>query len=651
MSEALEALHAWISAHPGWAQILLFLVALIDGVFVIGAFVPAGIVLFAVGALVALGTLELWPTVLIAAAGALLGDCLSFWFGRHYGERLFEWRAWRKYPELIANARRFFGRHGGKGVVIARFVGPLRALTPALAGAAGMSLPAFLLTDGLAAIAWGFAYIIPGVVFGASLGLAAEVAGRLAMLLLALVVLIWIGVWLTLFVMRQMQAHAGRWVGGLLDWSRRHRVLGLFGAALADPDYPEAPVLLLIALVLLLLGGLCLYLLAAPALHPYPLALDAGAFQTLRDLHVPWGLALAERLLQLGEWPVYGPVALAAFVSLVLAGKGRAAAHWVAAIGFGALLTLGLYAVPTLDPPYAYFGLPTPSGFNPRDLVLATITYSFLPALVASDRPAAQRALIYTSSSVLLLLIVLSRLYLGAQWYSLALFGLVIGLAWASLLALGYRRHRHESLRASVVLLPAMAVFMFAAGLRWSEQDRHARVPDLPVPLASVSGGAWLAAGSPTLPSNRQDMTGRPKQPLNVQWAGDLGAIAAQLSGAGWQDVTRVRGLNPLRWLTATAEIAELPVLPQVHDGSHQVLVMRLPIDADSQYLLRLWPSGYRLDDGAPLWVGSLARQEARNFYRLFRYPVAVDGALPSPLPGMGTPQGDGGTAVYRLRS
>ena len=51
--------------------------------------------------------------------------------------------------------------------------------------------------------------------------------------------------------------------------------------------------------------------------------------------------------------------------------------------------------------------------------------------------------------------------------------------------------------------------------------------------------------------------------------------------------------------------------------------MLRLPIGTDEQYLLRLWPSGYRLTDGRPLWIANISLTRARSFYRVLRYPVA----------------------------
>lgn len=623
MTELAQDFLAWTQAHPGWALCLLFAAAALDAVFVIGVMVPAGPVLFALGALVALDVVDFWVCVSLAALGAYCGDGFSFWLGRRYGPQLFAspWLARRQ--AVIEGAQRFFDQHGGKGVLIGRFLGPLRAVLATVAGASGMRLWVFLLVDAVAVWLWALAFILPGVVFGASLGLAAEVAGRLALMIALLAFIGWGAFFLTRVLLAAASRYGERWIGRLLDLSRRYRRVGLFGAALADPKQPETPVLAVLAVALWLAGGLALFLVSSPWLHAYPWPSDAAVYQWLRELHTPYGLSIATVLLHLGEWPVYGPVAAAVLVSLILQRRARAAAHWVAALGFGAVLSIGLSLIPTLPPPYDYFGHPRPPGYSERDLVLAIIVYGFLPVVLGTRQPAAWRGWCYGLSATLISLIVASRLYVGAHWASHVLIDLVIGLVWTAFLGLGLRRHRPVAVGRLVTVAPAFAALAVALLLQLSLQ------PGLPppgdAPDAALDRRAWLAEGYRGFPTQRTDVAGRPKQPLNLQWAGELDAIRARLLAEGWEPPAELGGGQMLRWLSPRAPVGLLPVLPQVHAGERQALFLRRPLSDDQQLALRLWPSGVRLTDGTPLWLGTLVVQEARAAYGgLLRYPIGV---------------------------
>ncbi|QHS08807.1 VTT domain-containing protein [Sinimarinibacterium sp. NLF-5-8] len=618
MTDAIQHFLDWVNAHPGLSLIVLFLASMFDAIFLLGALVPASIVLFAIGALITLDGVGLWQAIGIAAAGALAGDGFSFWLGRHYGESLFANKYLARYPTAIENSRKFFERYGVQGIMLARFLGPMRSLTPALAGASRQNVIVFLLADSIAAVAWAFAYIMPGVVFGASLGLAAEVASRLAMLLLAVVAIVWLSVWLTLRIARRLQRSAEPWIVRVLQWSRRYRRLGRFGTMLTDSGQPETPALAVFALILLAISAIWLYLVAGPGLHPYPSALDAGIFQALRDWDTPWGQFAAQAWLLLGSWTVYAPVAATTFAMLILLRKRRASAHWLAALGFGGLLSLGLHTIPTLPAPYQYFDLPQPPGHNTSDLILASVIYAFLPVLLAPACGTLVRALLYGTSAVVLSLLALAHLYVGTQWFSLALFTLAVASLWASLLGIGYRRHRPEALPILPILLPTAAVAVLTVSLSWHPQPLGEPTPA----RATMSADAWRSGAWRTLPIQRRDSAGRPKQPLQLQWAGDLAQIRNALQAAGWQPPIELSSQTALHWLSNDLSTADLPILPQVHAGQHPALSLRLSVDQRHQYLIRLWGSGYHLQTGTPVWVGSISAQRARSFYRILNYPV-----------------------------
>lgn len=638
MLESAQQLLDWIGAHPTGALILLFFVSLTDALFLLGAFVPAALVLFGMGALVALGTLDLWTSVLVAAAGALAGDGISFALGRRYGERLFESPRLSRYPEMIASGRAFFARHGGKGIFLARFLGPVRSITPALAGASHMPVWMFLLVDALAAVMWALVYLVPGVVFGASLGLAAEVAARLAGLMVLVLLLVVFGLWAARAGIGLFNRNAGRWMVQLLAWSRRHRRLGRFGPGLADPDQPETPALIAVGFILLLgaLGWLATF--GGLGWRQFPTAMDALVHQTLADLSTPWGTALAHALVRLSEWPVYGTVAVAVLATLIWRRRLRAAAHWIAALIFGLGVALVLSFAPLLPPPNLFFGAVPVEQAAPRDLLLCTVIYGTAAALFATLRPLHVRMVAYGLASALVLLIALARLVLAQEWLSFAAFAIVLGTLWAGALALGYRSHRPERLFAGSFALPVMASFVIATGMSWGLDRATPPSAAPPAEVRELPLEQWWADGWQTLPMARQDVRGRSLRPFDLQWAAPLEVVAAELQGAGWERPPPLSIYGALRWLTETTSVDALPVLPQVHAGLHARLTLRQGLDPQRQRLIRLWDSQLRVrsPDGAivPVWLGAVIEQRARTYYTLFRYPVAEpDGPMLPPVP------------------
>ncbi len=612
---------AWINGHPDGAWTVIFLFCALDSLFVVGVFLPGAVLMFAVGALIALGALDYWTCITIGSIGSFVGDGFNFWLGRHYRERLFNWPPVQRNRVAVDRARTFFARNALASVIVGRFVGLLRPLTPAIAGVSGMSPTLFVLTAAFAGVAWALAYTTVGVLFGASLGLAAEVGTRLATLIVALLVVLTAATWLTRLSVSFLQSHAEHWVAVLLEWSHRHRRLGKMGEALADPEQPETPGLAIAAAILLALGAAWLTLAWGLGWREYPPALDAFVYQTFQGLQTPWATEWAVGLAQLGEWQVYLPIAGAVLIVL-LARRRRAAAHWAAALVFAGLIALALFALPTFSTPLEFYHGRLRAHFSGRELILSTVIYGFLAVLLATGRRARARATVYGAALSLLLLILLAELYLGAQWFSMALFAMLIGGLWIGALGLGYRRHGPRPETLAQVLPIALLTFLSASAVHWSlgfdERIRAARPQWV---LDAMPQQMWWSEGWSRLPAQRVDMAGRSQTRFNLQWAGGLKEIEAALVPAGWRWPARSSAENLLRWLATGVDIGSLPVLPQVHAGRHQALILRRDIDPQHQTLIQLWPSAWRIEGGERIWVGQIAMQDVRTRFKLFSYP------------------------------
>jgi membrane protein DedA with SNARE-associated domain len=151
--------------------------------------VPGETALLAAGVLAGTGHMALWAVIALAAAAAILGDNLGFVIGRRGGRRLLlrEGRAARWRRRSLAEAERFFARHGHRAVFLARWVPVARYLTAVTAGAAAMPWRRFLAYNAAGAIGWsvslGLLAALAGPAAAASvsaLGLAAAAAGAIA---------------------------------------------------------------------------------------------------------------------------------------------------------------------------------------------------------------------------------------------------------------------------------------------------------------------------------------------------------------------------------------------------------------------------------------------------------------------------------------
>lgn len=618
----LQSTLVWVQAHPlatGWA---VFAASVAESLFLFGLLVPGALLMFTAGALVGAGALELWPVLAVAMAGAVAGDSASFALGYAYRDNLHQFTLLKHYPRLLARGEAFLQRHGGKGLILGRFVGPLRPVIPTLTGAAGMPPWRFFCIAVIAAIGWAPCYILPGVLFGASLDLAAQVAGRLAVLLLLVFGCVWLLVW----ALRWLLAGATVWGRGhaerLLRWSRRHRRLGLLGPALADPRQPETPVLALAAGLLLLLTWLAYSLVWGFTPPHYPLHGDALVYHFGQNLHTPWSDFVAHVLAQLGAPEIFLPLAAAIAVGLALQSGRRAAMHWIAAVSFALVLVAGLTWLMVIPTPNAYFQAQRPMfGFAGGNILVAAVIYGFMAVMLASPRAPARRQLYYSMFTGLVGLIALARLYLGLDWLSDLAIGLVIAFLWVALLALGYRR-RARPVKPHPLL--AMLFAAITAAIVWQGlQQTHLQTHDYAARQTQTMRLAdWYQDGYRQLPSQIYDVVGRRQDPLNLQVSGDLQTLRTTLIQAGWHIAADPGIASSLLWLSPDTPLSDLPVLPRIHDGRNARLTLVRPIDSNSQWILRLWHSNYATAGGAPIWLGQAAQQILHERMGWLRMPV-----------------------------
>lgn len=157
-----------------------------------GVPLPGETVLITAGVLVHRGVLDYGDALLFGIVGAVVGDQIGYWVGR-FGGHPFVLR-WGRYvfiaPERLGRAERFFDRHGGKAVFLARFITGLRVFGALVAGMSRMPWGKFTLYNVLGGTTWATAAVSLGYFLWASVGLVEQWVGRLSLLLVAALVLV-----------------------------------------------------------------------------------------------------------------------------------------------------------------------------------------------------------------------------------------------------------------------------------------------------------------------------------------------------------------------------------------------------------------------------------------------------------------------------
>lgn len=594
----MEQLSLWFSLHPHLAGLSVFLISLAESLAVVGLLVPGVAMMFAAGTLIGTGALEFAPICAWAVAGAIAGDGLSFWLGRHFRETLPGFRPFRSHPALLERGEAFFHRYGGRSVIFGRFVGPIRAVIPLVAGMMAMPARRFLVVNVASALLWAPAYLVPGILFGASLDIASQVTRRLVVLLILLVSGLWFTAWLTKHLYLLLQPHAHRVILYTFDLCNRHPLLGRFTAPLIDPQQRDYPGLMVWAVMLL---GLSLLLSPLVGLDLMPLSLQA--------LRTPWsdhGLTLVKALGQERGFGILGAV-----VALWLAVQQRnvALAHWLAALAFAFGLDHS-----------ARLLLDSRSPIDGPTLV-GTVGYGFLAVLMAEDLDRKHwRWLVYAGAAVLAGSLGFSSLYFGSITLSAVALTGMIALIWLILLGVAYRRHR--GVRAPRYGLGWVAAITLA-GLLLVENRAHS-LADFEHPLIpqTLEREEWVRTEWADLPGRRSQMFGAPSQVLDLQWAATPTGLRTALIAAGWQDAVPLTWSTALHGLSPSVTLDQLPVLPHFNQSFiDQLRMIKRAADGKHWVILRFWDSGHRLRDTAEtIWLGSCGLMEERQLLWNARY-------------------------------
>jgi len=155
-----------IADYGVWTHLILFVIVFAETGLVVTPFLPGDSLLFAAGTFAALGSLDLWLVVVLLVAAAILGDTVNYWVGAWVGPRAFGGNIRFLRKDYLDRTHAFYEKHGGKTVILARFVPIIRTFAPFVAGVGAMSYPKFITYNVVGAVLWVGLFVPAGYFFG-----------------------------------------------------------------------------------------------------------------------------------------------------------------------------------------------------------------------------------------------------------------------------------------------------------------------------------------------------------------------------------------------------------------------------------------------------------------------------------------------------
>ncbi len=427
MTDSLDALSLWLGQHPEWILLTIGITAFVESLAMIGVILPGIAVLYAATALAGNLDQPLLPCLIAAGAGAAAGDLISFFLGRYAHPVALKHWPFRQHPGLIRRGEQFIQRYGIPSVIVGRFVGPLRAVIPFVAGMLEMPSGRFIPISLLSSAFWAPVYIIPGYLIGqaSQSPLPYPVQQEWLNLLLLAGITLGLGGMYLVHIWLHPQGETYRRWSHRLSWQH-----------LQSPRSGEQPLAFALLLGASLIGFtlLTLILFSSDLLAP----IDQGVnllFARWRSMDGhPWAVGLT----LLGDGTCLLGLSLIVSAGLWYCGDRTGAIHAGVAISLTLLLSQLIKFSLAVPRPADTSAFPASFAFPSAHSSGSSLFFILLATFIAQQIDYHKRWRAYAIAALPVALLGLSRLYLGVHWFSDVLAGILLGLAVTAACRISY---------------------------------------------------------------------------------------------------------------------------------------------------------------------------------------------------------------------
>lgn len=606
----------WLHDHPNQALLFTYLISFVESLAIIGTLIPGSITMTAIGVLAGSGVMRFDLTLCFATLGAFCGDGVSYILGFIYSTRLSSIWPFKRYPSLLNYGQDFFNRHGKKSVLIGRFIGPLRSITPLIAGMMHMPRLHFIIANFISAIGWSILYLLPGYLIGeASTQLSSDSARRLFFFVLVLAVAIWIISHILRAFTKNLTQSFTHFVNTLWILSKTNAYCHYVITKLTNrEDKKQQKVIQLLAIWFANLSG-TLLLCGFVIQNTWIAAINGPTSLFLQTLRTP----IVDQILIIFTF-ILSPLSLLAFSMLVALiniynRDWRFLRYWIS-LFISALLITSLGAEFIATPTIHLFGdHPQITVFPVGNLCLATTLFSFLINYVLKNH----KDISYALSVCLISLLVISgfaTLYLGDNWLTSVLSAYSIGCTLGLIHWILYRRTYSNPHTIYVPILLSFILFAMATAVVYTFEFkntvyRHTQK----LKQYTLNLDTWWYQNEPILPLYSTNRLGKRIGVFNLQYAGSIRELEKRLITCGWQKQSKSFLYSLLIHAEGRQVTDTLPFMGQLYLNKLPILTMSYHVMKDDNlYILRLWRSNYHLlHYQEPIWLGNiiLARKKS----------------------------------------
>lgn len=609
MTDIVTPLLQWLNDHPQLAGLFTFIISAAESVAIIGTIVPGTIMMTALGALAGAGVIPLYPTIFWAIMGAIVGDGISYWIGHYFKDRLPKVWPFRTNQSLLKTGEKFFHKYGSMSVFIGRFVGPVRALVPMIAGMLGMKPLQFILANVASAILWAPAYMLPGILLGAaSLELPPDIAIHIILVFFLIGLFILLCAWFIYKFLMLIRNQVNALLDTCWDNMKENRYLKPMTVALKHHNTHERHGQLNLAILFIIATILfCSLAIYVKAVGSSNIMVNDAMFHLFRGIRSDVADNVMIYITLLGQKQVILPVVAVIFAWLIIWKRWRAAFH---AAALAILAAGGVYVLKNIiksPRPWGIFqNAETYSMPSGHSTLSATLFMALAFIIALSFRPS-RRWPVYAFSILIALAVGTSRLYLGAHWFTDVISSWLLSAAILIAIIISYQRHYEKPLHPGgitlVTLLTLICTLFFYSHTHFSQLKTNYAQVNWPIEEIAMSD-YWQK--NDALSAYRSSLFGFPSQEINIEWIGDINQIKKTLLKEGWNKPPARDFTSTLHRIADISSTQYLPLVSTQYLDKKPVLILTRNVNGEEGLLvIRLWDSNRKMQESqATLWVG-----------------------------------------------
>lgn len=615
-----------------WGYFFIFLIFFAEALVGIGLIVPGAIVAFLLGAFAAKGIFSMRDLLFFGSLGFFVGDSLSFWLGRK-GSGLFKKNNKFFKLEHLEKGREYFKEHGNKSVVIGRYIGFIRPLTPFIAGVTRMGWLRFLILNTLGILSWLAIHLFAGFFFGQALWLIKLWSGRLE------IMLIYLASFLVLFYLsKQLIIKNGRELLSLLSsiWKTfkislttntdlqkfigRHQLFFGFWQRRFDNNKFSGKKLSIISFLLMFFA----YNLISLTNNVFNQGIFWGIDQRIENLMSTFKNFVFIKILlaitTLASWQIVLILSLATSFILFLRGRERSIiSFWLAVAGsFGTSALIKIFV--TRPRPLESFYLETSYSFPSTHSAMAITLFGFL-AYFYSQRRSLKKSINATFLIIFLVLAVgFSRIYLRVHFLSDVLAGYLIGAMWLTI-GIGLnqflnfknnkdfiKRKFETKYKLVAIIIVLFTVGTYAGFLGYYSSRINFRKLE-PTPEVTTTN-IIETLRQYNLSGYSESFDGDQQEPINfIIAASSSDELTSAFDKIGWQlaDKPNFKALlTALKDGLLIRPYEQLPISPSFWETEVNDLAYTKQINSERHYA-KFWETSFQTPNGKDIFVGIIA--------------------------------------------